>query len=170
MRHVVVEADGSYRVLDGRQWTSLRREQRERRFREALAKDPSRPDRRLLNEPTLSVPPDIAARVKPAEIAPERQLGVRASGPSPRQQQLSIDNSAKAWAAQDPITVRGDLPAGFKARLIKVLQTLDLHGLDEKDRKVMGMHGLRFVPQTDKAYDGIRDLVKTLHIDLQKLS
>src|SRR6185437_2146993 len=70
----------------------------------------------------------------------------------------------------DPITVRGDLPAGFKARLIKVLQTLDLHGLDEKDRKVMGMHGLRFVPQTDKAYDGIRDLVKTLHIDLQKLS
>jgi phosphonate transport system substrate-binding protein len=70
----------------------------------------------------------------------------------------------------DPISVRGDLPAGFKARLVNALQTLDLHGLDEKDRKVMGMHGLGFVPQTDKAYDGIRDLVKTLHIDLQKLS
>jgi phosphonate transport system substrate-binding protein len=32
------------------------------------------------------------------------------------------------------------------------------------------MHGLRFVPQTDKAYDQIRDLVNTLHIDLAKLS
>jgi hypothetical protein len=26
------------------------------------------------------------------------------------------------------------------------------------------------VPQPDQAYDGIRDLVKTLNIDLQKLS
>jgi phosphonate transport system substrate-binding protein len=70
----------------------------------------------------------------------------------------------------DPIAVRGDLPEGFKKRLTEVLQNLDLHGLDEKDRKVMGMSGLRFVPQTDKAYDGIRDLVKTLHIDLAKMS
>lgn len=70
----------------------------------------------------------------------------------------------------DPIAVRGNLPDGFKQRLIHVLQTLDLHSLDEKDRKVMGMGGLGFVPQTDKAYDGIRDLVKTLKIDLQKLS
>lgn len=70
----------------------------------------------------------------------------------------------------DPISVRGDLPDGFKKRLTEVLQNLDLHGLDEKDRKVMGMSGLRFVPQTDQAYDGIRDLVKTLKIDLQKLS
>jgi phosphonate transport system substrate-binding protein len=70
----------------------------------------------------------------------------------------------------DPIAVRGDLPEGFKKRLTEVLQNLDLHGLGEKDRKVMGMHGLRFVPQTDQAYDGIRDLIKTLHIDLAKLS
>jgi hypothetical protein len=51
------------------------------------------------------------------------------------------------------------------------LQTLDLSSLDPKDRKIMvgaGITGL--VPQTDSAYDGIRDLVKTLHIDLQKLS
>jgi phosphonate transport system substrate-binding protein len=70
----------------------------------------------------------------------------------------------------DPIAVRGDLPEGFKKRLITVLQNLDLSTLEEKDRKVMGMGGVRFVPQTDKAYDGIRDLVKTLKIDLQKLS
>jgi phosphonate transport system substrate-binding protein len=68
----------------------------------------------------------------------------------------------------DPIAVRGDLPDGFKRRLVEVLQNLDLSSLDEKDRKVI-MGGPRWVPQTDQAYDGIRDLVKTLNIDLAKL-
>ena len=53
----------------------------------------------------------------------------------------------------DPITVRGDLPAGFKARLTKVLQNLDLSALPAADRKIMGMSGQRFVPQTDAAYN-----------------
>lgn len=71
----------------------------------------------------------------------------------------------------DPIVVRGDLPAGFKARVTKVLQTLDLRSLSEDDRKVMIGTGItQLVPQTDGAYDGIRDLVKTLNIDLEKLS
>jgi phosphonate transport system substrate-binding protein len=70
----------------------------------------------------------------------------------------------------DPISVRGDLPAAFKARVTQVLQNLDLSSLPEADRKIMGLGGERFVPQTDGAYDGIRDLVKTLHIDLDKLS
>ena len=70
----------------------------------------------------------------------------------------------------DPITLRGDLPASFKARATQVLQTLDLSTLPEADRKIMGLGGTRFVPQTDSAYDGIRDLVKTLNIDLDKLS
>jgi hypothetical protein len=56
----------------------------------------------------------------------------------------------------DPIAVRGDLPDGFKRRLVEVLQKLDLSSLDEKDRKVI-MGGPRWVPQTDQAYDGIRD-------------
>jgi phosphonate transport system substrate-binding protein len=70
----------------------------------------------------------------------------------------------------DPITVRGDLPEPFKTRLIEALQTLDLSVLPEADRKIMGLSGARLVPQTDAAYDGIRDLVKTLNIDLEKLS
>jgi phosphonate transport system substrate-binding protein len=70
----------------------------------------------------------------------------------------------------DPISVRGDLSPAFKARLIKVLQTLDLSVLPEADRKIMGLGGTRFVPQTDGAYNGIRDLVKTLNIDLEKMS
>jgi len=70
----------------------------------------------------------------------------------------------------DPISVRGDLPDGFRARLTVVLQTLDLSVLPEADRKIMGLGGDHFVPQTDAAYDGIRNLVKTLNIDLEKLS
>jgi phosphonate transport system substrate-binding protein len=71
----------------------------------------------------------------------------------------------------DPFTVRGDLPAAFKARVTGVLQNLDLSALDPADRKIMvGASITRLVPQTDGAYDGIRDLVKTLNIDLEKLS
>ena len=70
----------------------------------------------------------------------------------------------------DPISVRGDLPAGFKKRLVAALQSLDLSGLPAEDRKIMGLGGTRFVPQTDGTYDLIRDLVKTLNIDLEKLS
>jgi phosphonate transport system substrate-binding protein len=71
----------------------------------------------------------------------------------------------------DPVSVRGDLPDAFKQRLIAVLQNLDLSSLDPADRKIMVGTGItRLVPQTDHAYDGIRDLVKTLNIDLEKLS
>ena len=71
----------------------------------------------------------------------------------------------------DPFTVRGDLPDSFRKRVTEVLQNLDLSTLDPADRKIMVGTGItRLVPQTDGAYDGIRDLVKTLHIDLEKLS
>jgi phosphonate transport system substrate-binding protein len=71
----------------------------------------------------------------------------------------------------DPIAVRGDLPDSLKQRLTTVLQTLDLSSLSEADRKIMvGNNIIRLVPQNDAAYDNIRDLVKTLNIDLSKLS
>jgi phosphonate transport system substrate-binding protein len=70
----------------------------------------------------------------------------------------------------DPFTIRGDLPDAFKQRVTTILQNLDLSQLSEADRKIISAHGTRLVPQTDSAYDGIRDLVKTLNIDLQKLS
>jgi phosphonate transport system substrate-binding protein len=71
----------------------------------------------------------------------------------------------------DPFAVRADLPPGFKARLIAVLQNLDLSTLDPADRKIMVGAGItRLVPQSDGNYDGIRGLVKTLNIDLQNLS
>jgi len=69
----------------------------------------------------------------------------------------------------DPITVRGDLAPEFKQRLVSALQNVDLSGLAEADRKIMGVHGMRTVPQTDAAFNDIRDLVKTLNIDLEKM-
>jgi phosphonate transport system substrate-binding protein len=71
----------------------------------------------------------------------------------------------------DPVAIRGDLPGPFKKKLTDALQHLDLTSLDPADRKIMVGAGItQLVPQPDRAYDGIRDLVKTLNIDLQKLS
>jgi phosphonate transport system substrate-binding protein len=72
----------------------------------------------------------------------------------------------------DPLAVRGDLPADFKARLSHVLNSLDLHQLPEEDQKFLASNespALVTVPQSDAAYNQIRDLVSTLHIDLAKL-
>jgi phosphonate transport system substrate-binding protein len=72
----------------------------------------------------------------------------------------------------DPLAIRGDLPADFKARLATVLSTLDLHQLPEEDQKFLAANEsktLTTVPQTDAAYNQIRDLVSTLNIDLAKL-
>ncbi|PLZ03488.1 phosphate/phosphite/phosphonate ABC transporter substrate-binding protein [Burkholderia sp. WAC0059] len=73
---------------------------------------------------------------------------------------------------QDPFAVRGDLPAAFKAKLTSVLQNLDFHELPEADQKFLAANegnSLKTVPQTDAAYNQIRDLVSTLHIDLAKM-
>jgi len=80
------------------------------------------------------------------------------------------------WQSQpiplDPLAVRGDLPADFKARLAHVLSTLDLHELPEADQKFLASNEnpeLKTVTQNDAAYNQIRDLVSTLNIDLAKL-
>ena len=71
----------------------------------------------------------------------------------------------------DPFAVRGNLPDAFKKKLADAVQHLDLMSLDPADRKILVGAGItQLVPQTDQAYDLIRDLVKTLNIDLAKLS
>ena len=70
---------------------------------------------------------------------------------------------------QDPIAVRGDLPAGLKARLTQILQNLDLKVLPQKDLDVLAGDGKSFVAIDDASYDGIRDMVKILKVDLAKL-
>lgn len=71
----------------------------------------------------------------------------------------------------DPIAVRANLEPGFKARLTRTLQNLDLSSLPENDKKLIagGGTGLRFVPTTDATYDVIRDVAKVLEIDVAKM-
>ncbi|HUC17574.1 MAG TPA: phosphate/phosphite/phosphonate ABC transporter substrate-binding protein [Acetobacteraceae bacterium] len=70
----------------------------------------------------------------------------------------------------DPVTIYGKLDPALAAKLTAVLQHLDLSSLPPADLKILGAAGGKLAPQTDSAYDGIRDLVTILHIDLGKLS
>jgi phosphonate transport system substrate-binding protein len=71
----------------------------------------------------------------------------------------------------DPFAIRGDMPDALKKKLTDAVQHIDLMSLDAADRKILVGAGItQIVPQTDKSYDLIRDLVKTLNIDLEKLS
>ena len=71
----------------------------------------------------------------------------------------------------DPFAVRGSLPDGLKKKLTDAVQHIDLMSLDAADRKILVGAGItQIVPQNDQAYDLIRDLVKTLNIDLEKLT
>jgi phosphonate transport system substrate-binding protein len=70
----------------------------------------------------------------------------------------------------DPISVRGNLDPAFKRKLTDAIQNADLSSLTDSERKIIGMGGAKTVPQNDAAYDGIRDLVKTLNIDLAKVN
>lgn len=69
-----------------------------------------------------------------------------------------------------PIALRGDLDAKFKARLTEVLQTMDISKMPPEDMKFLGRASSRsFAAIDDRAYDGIRDIVSVLHIDLAKM-
>ncbi|HEY1723125.1 MAG TPA: phosphate/phosphite/phosphonate ABC transporter substrate-binding protein [Magnetospirillaceae bacterium] len=69
----------------------------------------------------------------------------------------------------DPIAVRGDLPEPFKTRLTQVLQNLDLTSLATAQRKHLMGTGPKTISTTDSAYNLVRDLIDTLHVDLAKL-
>jgi phosphonate transport system substrate-binding protein len=71
---------------------------------------------------------------------------------------------------QDPITVRSDLDPALKGRITEALQGLDFSSIPEDQRKIINVPGTKLVPQTDAAFDQIRDLVHVLHIDLTKLA
>ena len=49
------------------------------------------------------------------------------------------------------------------------LVRLERSRLSKDQLKLIGAQGAKLVPQTDSAYDNIRDLVSTLNIDLNKL-
>jgi phosphonate transport system substrate-binding protein len=78
------------------------------------------------------------------------------------------------WKSQpipnDAIAVRRELPEPFKRRFISVLMALSFSQLPPDMVKVFPAQGTtKFVTMPDAAYNVIRDLVQTLHIDLSKL-
>ena len=78
------------------------------------------------------------------------------------------------WKSQpipnDPIAVRGDLPDAFKKRLMAAVLSLNFAMLVPSEHKhLMSKDATGYVAVSDSQYDVIRDLVKTLDIDLDKL-
>ena len=85
------------------------------------------------------------------------------------------DDYVRLWLSAPipggPFAVRGNLQPGFKTRLTEALHTLDLSSLPERDMKILGSAGSRgLIAVTDADYNGIRDVVQVLHIDLSKLN
>ncbi len=69
-----------------------------------------------------------------------------------------------------PVAVRGDLPPEFKARLTQILRALDLSSMPARDMKFLGRSYSRALAAVDDhSYDGIRDVVSVLHLDLSKM-
>jgi phosphonate transport system substrate-binding protein len=71
----------------------------------------------------------------------------------------------------DPIAVRGDLPAPLKARLTAAVQSLDFSKLlTPEEMKSIAAPSGHTVPQTDAAFDVIRKVVSFMNIDLAKMN
>lgn len=69
-----------------------------------------------------------------------------------------------------PFAVRGDLDPKFKARLVEILQTLDISSMPPQDMKFLGRAtSKRFAAIDDHGYDSIRDVVSVLHLNLAEM-
>lgn len=67
---------------------------------------------------------------------------------------------------QDPMTVRGDLPQAFRDKFKSVLMSLDLSTIPDPKGVLVGP---RLVATTDHSYQGVRDLVGTLNININQI-
>lgn len=74
---------------------------------------------------------------------------------------------------QDPITVRGNLPADAKQKIKDALLAFDFSTLPPDVQKMfnsdVAMAGTHLVPDDDTYFDEIRSLVSTLNVDLNSL-
>jgi len=74
---------------------------------------------------------------------------------------------------QDPITVRGTLPAAYKQKIRQALLEFDFTTLPDEVQTMfkndVAMSGTHLVPQDDSAFDEVRSLVSTMNVDLDSL-
>jgi phosphonate transport system substrate-binding protein len=66
-----------------------------------------------------------------------------------------------------PTAIRGDLPPAFKKRVLAAFTSMDLRTMGDTKHVLAGT---RYVPVDDKSYNMIRDMVSTLHIDLEHIN
>jgi phosphonate transport system substrate-binding protein len=70
----------------------------------------------------------------------------------------------------DPVTVRASLPPALKKRIADAFLTLDFSKLPADQLKSLpAKNAARFIPQSDSAYDEIRDLAKTMNYHVEDL-
>ncbi len=87
------------------------------------------------------------------------------------------ENFVTLWQSapipQDPITVRGDLPAAYKEKIKNVLLNFDFTTLSPEVQAMfksdVAMAGTHLVADDDAYFDEIRSLVSTLNVDLDSL-
>jgi len=89
----------------------------------------------------------------------------------------SADDWVTLWKSapipQDPITVRGNLPAAFKSKVRETLLAFDFRTLSAEVQAMfksdVAMAGSHLVADDDAYFDEIRSLVSTLNVDLSTL-
>jgi phosphonate transport system substrate-binding protein len=99
----------------------------------------------------------IATATDAGEYSPEQFVTLWQSAPIP----------------QDPITVRGNLPAPVKQKIRDALLAFDFSTLPDDVQKMfnsdVAMAGTHLVTVNDSVFDEIRSLVSTLNVDLASL-
>jgi phosphonate transport system substrate-binding protein len=110
-------------------------------------------------------------KVDAGELNSDRIATATAAG------EYSPDQFVTLWQSaaipQDPITVRGNLPAVAKQRIHDALLVFEFTTLPADVRTMLAsdvaMNGTHLVSQDDSAFDEIRSLVSTLNVDLASL-
>lgn len=106
-RYIFIDPQRQYWLITPKQFVFQQRQARQKKFEEALRKDPNSPDIRLLDEKTLPVPRDILPTIKPHEVKSPMQA--QPVGPSKTILQYVKPVSDKAWSTEDPLFIRGRL-------------------------------------------------------------
>jgi phosphonate transport system substrate-binding protein len=108
----------------------------------------------------------VNGKVDAGEVNSQQEATATASGQFDASKFRTIWRSAPI--PNDPITVRGDLPASFRAAITKALLSLTPAQLKQLDTE-LGVDSGPMIPGRDSLYNQIRDLVQVEKIDIQHI-
>ncbi len=108
----------------------------------------------------------VNGKVDAGEVNSQQQATASAAGQFDQTKFRTIWRSAPI--PNDPITVRGDLPAAFRQAVTKALFSLTPAQLKQLDTE-LGVDSGPMIPGRDSLYSQIRDLVALEHIDINHI-